>query len=112
MDAIHAHNYGTSVDKGSRDYKTMRRSFPSLRDLPSHSSLQTEIAAISGLRPVDHQCCVNTCVKYVWNYASLDRCPRHEPQLDSNGHPRNIYSYLPIIPRLTALPLNPKRGIK
>ncbi|TFK96421.1 hypothetical protein BDV98DRAFT_515675 [Pterulicium gracile] len=53
----------------------MKNSFPSLSDLPTHPFLQLEIAALSGVTPVRYNCCVNTCVNYMWKYAELDHCP-------------------------------------
>jgi hypothetical protein len=109
MDAIRAHNFRTSTNLGSRSYAKLRNAFPALRDLPSLQKLQTRIAALSGVKPVAYHCCINSCCCYTRAYAALEECPYcNEPRYDSSRHPRRIFEYLPIIPRLVNLFLDEK----
>ncbi|KAJ7187699.1 hypothetical protein GGX14DRAFT_383402, partial [Mycena pura] len=109
MDAIRAHNFKASVDLGARTYSKMKRAFPQLQDLPSLHQLQSQIASLSGVKPVPYHCCKNSCCLYVGPYADLDSCPYcPEPRYDSQRRPRAIFEYFPLIPRLQAMYADPE----
>ncbi|KAJ7182019.1 hypothetical protein C8R46DRAFT_1313852 [Mycena filopes] len=104
MNAIRAHNYKVDVDLGARAYDKLPRAFPELEGLPSRQKLRTQIAFLSGVKPIAYDCCVGSCCCFTDAYAALDRCPCcNEPRRDSAGRPRNSFHYLPLIPRLVNL---------
>ncbi|KAF7325517.1 hypothetical protein MKEN_00400800 [Mycena kentingensis (nom. inval.)] len=108
MDSVRAHNFKVKTDLGSRAYNMMRRAFPQLKDLPSLTKLQSEVAFISGVKPVKYDCCVKSCCCFVGPYAKLDACPYcDEARRDRRGRPRATFEYLPLIPRLKALFADP-----
>ncbi|KAJ6453298.1 hypothetical protein C8R47DRAFT_926026, partial [Mycena vitilis] len=109
MNSIRAHNLKVNIDLGSRAYQKTIRAFPQLRDLPSLYQLQSEIAFLSGIKPVKYDCCKRSCCCFVGPYAELEECPYcEEPRFDSRRRPRATFDYLPLIPRLKALFANKK----
>ncbi|KAJ7159302.1 hypothetical protein C8R43DRAFT_881989, partial [Mycena crocata] len=105
MRAIRAHNYKVDTDLGARAYDKLGRAFPELADLPTRQRLQTQIAFLSGVVPVNYDCCPNSCCCYTGAYADLESCPFDcgEPRRNSAGRPRSTFQYLPLIPRLVNL---------
>ncbi|KAJ6496381.1 hypothetical protein C8R45DRAFT_823187, partial [Mycena sanguinolenta] len=104
MTAIRAHNYKVDTDLGARAYDKLARAFPELAGLPSRQQLRTQIAFLSGVVPVQYDCCVNSCCCFVDSYADNDFCMFcQEPRRDSGGRARNTFHYLPLIPRLVNL---------
>ncbi|KAJ3901953.1 hypothetical protein F5879DRAFT_806327, partial [Lentinula edodes] len=59
---------------------------------------------LARLRPVIYECCINSCVCYMGPHADKKQCPhckefRYRPD---GKTPRKWFTYVPIIPRLTA----------
>src|ERR1700722_12256337 len=101
MDILRAFNYKVSVDLGATAFEKMSRAFPQLNNLPSLQRINTRIAHLSGIMPVSYHCCINSCCCFTGPYTELNTCPYcDETRYQSNGQPRNILSYLPLIPRL------------
>ncbi|KAE9397540.1 hypothetical protein BT96DRAFT_767230, partial [Gymnopus androsaceus JB14] len=101
MSAVRVHNLKVEIDMGGRAYEKMCRAFPSLSTLLSLQQLQTRVAYLSGIKPVNYDCCVKSCCCYTGPHAELTACPWcAEPRYHPNGHPRNVFAYLPLIPRL------------
>lgn len=102
MNSIRAHNFKVDIDLGGRSYRKLSRAFPQLNDLPTAKLLQARISFLSGIKPINYDCCINSCCCFTGPYEDrLLACPycgelRHE----SDGRPRNIFRYLPLIPRL------------
>ncbi|KAJ7206022.1 hypothetical protein GGX14DRAFT_367503, partial [Mycena pura] len=104
MNTVRAHNFKVNTDLGSRAYEKMRRAFPQLNDLPTLTKLQSEIAFISGVKPVKYDCCTLSCCCFVGSYKDLTTCPYCDvPRFDSRGRARATFEYLPLIPHLKAL---------
>src|SRR5215510_6805598 len=58
---------------------------------------------LAAFKPVPYDCCINSCCCYTGPRATAKTCPFcKEPRLNSNGRPRKRFTYVPIIPRLTA----------
>lgn len=113
MRAIRAHNFKVDTELGARVYDKLPRAFPELSGLPSRRLLQTQIAFLSGVKPVPYDCCVNSCCCYTDSYEPLDRCPYcEESRRDSSGRARNTFQYLPLIPRLVNLFQDPAMAAK
>lgn len=107
MTAIRAHNFKVDTDIGARTFEKLSRAFPELHDLLSLHRLRTRITFLSGVKPVIYDCCKNSCVCFTGPFETLDKCPycaetRHKP----SGAPWNVFSYIPLIPRLLNLFLN------
>jgi hypothetical protein len=64
---------------------------------------------LSGLREQVFHCCVNSCCCFTGPFADDTTCPIcSEPRLDSRKRPRNLFRYIPLIPRLKAYFQNPQ----
>lgn len=62
---------------------------------------------LSGVKPVQYDCCIGSCMCYTGHYSSLRHCPYyHEPRFDCKNKARHQFQYIPIIPRLVALYTN------
>jgi hypothetical protein len=54
-------------------------------------------------KPMLHDCCINSCCCYAGPHATAVSCPYcQEPHYNAAGRPRKRFTYVPIIPRLTA----------
>lgn len=104
MNSIRAFNFKVNTNLGAKSYAKLRLAFPQLSDLLSLQKLQTRIAFLSGIKPVIYHCCKNSCCCFTGPFKSLDICPFcSEARYDANHRPRNVFSYLPLIPRLIAM---------
>ncbi|KAJ7258554.1 hypothetical protein C8J57DRAFT_1073663, partial [Mycena rebaudengoi] len=114
MTMIRAHNFKVDTDLGARVYDKLPRAFPELAGLPSRRLLQSQIAFLSGVKPVSYDCCVDSCCCFAEDsYVELDRCPFcQELRRDSSGRARNTFQYLPLIPRLVNLFQDPEMAAK
>ncbi|KAJ3833513.1 hypothetical protein F5878DRAFT_515342, partial [Lentinula raphanica] len=108
LNTIRAHNFRVEVDQGAREYNKMRHAFPALSSLDSLHQMQTRIAFLSGIKPINYDCCINSCCCFTAAYWELHECPfcGHD-QFDSRGRPHNTFSYLPLILRLVNMFLDP-----
>ncbi|KAI0364413.1 hypothetical protein BV20DRAFT_956223, partial [Pilatotrama ljubarskyi] len=84
-------------------YDQVRHSLRHKLSLSSDWVILRRIALLSGVRPVWYDCCVNSCICFLGEFASATVCPDcKEPRLSPSGHPRRYYCYIPLIPRLQA----------
>ncbi|KAG8830259.1 hypothetical protein FRC17_005140 [Serendipita sp. 399] len=66
--------------------------------------MKKQLEELSGLHEKIYHCCINSCILFAGEYLLRKTCPVcFEPRFDNRNKPRNIYRYLPIIPRLQAL---------
>jgi hypothetical protein len=57
----------------------------------------------AAFKPVPYDCCINSCCCYAGPHAAAMACPYcQEPRYNSEGRPRKRFTYVPLIPRLTA----------
>ncbi|KIJ70560.1 hypothetical protein HYDPIDRAFT_184816 [Hydnomerulius pinastri MD-312] len=71
---------------------------------PSLRATRTRVSALSGVDPVLYDCCVNSCCCFVGPHANETLCPFcQEPRYDAHQKGRSHFTYIPLIPRLTAL---------
>ena len=91
-----------------RIFNHMRRSFRHKMTIDSEWVILHRLAVLSGIKPVNYHCCINSCVAYTDNYSHHLQCPFcHEPRYGVGGRARRNFSYLPIIPRLQTFFQNP-----
>lgn len=58
---------------------------------------------LAAFKPVAYHCCPKSCLCYVGPHADKDSCDYcKEPRYDAQGKPRKTFTYIPLIPRLTA----------
>jgi hypothetical protein len=82
-------------------------------ELFSYAQIKTRVAELSGITPIIHDMCINSCLGYTSPFAGLDMCPQcGEPQYDqitlanSRGKvkkARQEFHTMPIGPQLQAL---------
>ncbi|KAB5591793.1 hypothetical protein CTheo_4785 [Ceratobasidium theobromae] len=93
-------------------YEDIRSTFvhrDSRTPLPSLKSIRQRMLALSAIKPIDFDCCKNSCVCYTGYMADLDQCPHcNVPRLNPTGRPWSTFSYIPLIPQLRALYRNKK----
>lgn len=60
---------------------------------------QDRLTEITGINLVDYHCCINSCMAFTdIAHRDLDTClVCNEARLDSNGNPRKIFGYIPLI---------------
>ncbi|KAI0309716.1 hypothetical protein OF83DRAFT_1042067, partial [Amylostereum chailletii] len=63
----------------------------------------SRLAHLAGFKPRLYDCCINSCCCFTGPLEDEDKCPKcNEPRYKSNGRGRKHFTYLPVIPRLTA----------
>lgn len=69
----------------------------------SWTRIQSRVTQLSGFEPKRYDCCINSCCCFVGPHANCDTCPYCKTtRFDASGKPRQVFVYLPIIPRLKA----------
>ncbi|KAJ7083126.1 hypothetical protein B0H15DRAFT_749862, partial [Mycena belliarum] len=90
-------------------YNQMVYAFNHKMDLSSEWVMLHRIAILSCIEPVWYHCCIQSCAAFTGAFSDLAECPYcDEPRLSPTGKPRRMFCYLPLIPRLQGLFLNPK----
>lgn len=108
-----------SVSNASQEtYNTTRnaiiRCFPeSEPELLTYARAKTKISQLSGVVPIMHHMCINTCLSYTGPFEELEMCPTcGEPRYDqgkldaTNGRvkvPRREFHTIPLGPQIQAL---------
>lgn len=102
MDYFEAFNYKVNTHLGDNAYLKLPRGFRRLRDsISSIDVLQRRISQLSGVRPRQYDCCINSCCCYTGHFAKLQNCPFcREPRYNREGKPVKTFNYLPLVPRL------------
>ncbi|KAK7678939.1 hypothetical protein QCA50_018079 [Cerrena zonata] len=79
----------------------------------SHMPGGSRVANLSGFEPREYDCCINSCCCFVGPYADDKQCFHcNEPRFDSQGKRRQVFVYLPVIPRLKAFLANTEMAKK
>ncbi|CAE7185763.1 unnamed protein product [Rhizoctonia solani] len=90
------------------DYERIRYSYRHKLALLTTQRLRTRIAKLSGVEPVEIDCCIEVCHAFTGKYAEETVCSEcNQPRYDYKGRPRQIFQYLPATARLQALFNNP-----
>lgn len=107
---VRAFNYKVDTDISTTAFEKLPRAFPELSTVQSLYRTRTRIARLSGVKGVDIDCCINSCVAFTGTIKDMEKCPycyeaRYE--MDANNpnqrHARSRFRYIPIIPRLRNL---------
>jgi hypothetical protein len=79
-------------------------------NLYTHDRLKREIRSLTGIAPIIHHMCINSCVVYTRPFQDLDHCPKcHEPRYQpSSRNPRQKFYTIPLGPVIQALFRNPE----
>lgn len=110
MDCFEAFNFKVDTHLGDNAYLKLPHGFRRLRDsISSVDVLQRRISQLSGVRPRQYDCCVNSCCCYTRQFAKLQYCPFcREPRYTREKKPVKTFNYLPLIPRLKQWFRNPE----
>ncbi|KAG8732066.1 hypothetical protein FRC10_001260, partial [Ceratobasidium sp. 414] len=91
-----------------RNYERIRYSFRNKVFLLTLQRLGTRIAALSGVKPDNYDCCVNVCHAFTGQFAEETTCSTcDQPRYDELNRPRQTYQYIPTIARFQAMFNNP-----
>ena len=73
-------------------------------NLPSFYQACKLLERVTNVSYTPYDCCVNSCVCFAGPLQDDQSCPQcRESRYDSRGKPRNIFRYVPLIPRLQAM---------
>lgn len=93
----------TSFNMSDEQYEAMQEVLPESL-IPSFFRARACVEALSSFRPQKYDCCTGSCIAYTGKYKDEDHCPKCKtPRHGANGRPQRQFTYLPIIPRLSAL---------
>lgn len=99
--------YKVSTHTTDDAFSKIPYAFPQNPPLPKIDSLHSRITFLSGFKPEIYHCCINSCVCYVGPHADFTQCPFcQEDRYKADGRPRQIFTYIPLIPRLIAFLAN------
>ncbi|KIM19972.1 hypothetical protein M408DRAFT_168296, partial [Serendipita vermifera MAFF 305830] len=74
-----------------------------MRGLSSPYVMKRKLDRLSNLVEEPYDCCIASCMAFTGPYKDLIKCKIcEEPRYDNRGKPRNVFRYLPLIPRLQA----------
>lgn len=74
-----------------------------MHGLSSPYIMKKKLERFSDVVDVPYDCCIDSCMAFTGPYEDLEKCKIcNEPRYDNRGRPRNIFRYLPLIPRLQA----------
>jgi hypothetical protein len=72
-----------------------------MNHLSSPYVMKRKLQTFSNLVEERYDCCIDSCMAFTGPYKDLDKCKIcDEPRYDNRGKARNIFRYLPLIPRL------------
>ncbi|KIK79591.1 hypothetical protein PAXRUDRAFT_160931 [Paxillus rubicundulus Ve08.2h10] len=100
-DNIHAFNFLMTSKISWCSFNHMRWTFRHKFNLNSEFIIFHQMGILSGVKPVMHDCCPDSCIAYTEKYIHNQFCPFcKEARFHANGKPRHQYAYFPLIPRL------------
>ena len=92
-----------SQDTYKKSVAAVQRRNPE-HELLSFHGIEQKIADLSGVVPVAHDMCINSCTAFTGPYAELDSCPYcGTSHLDDKSKPRQVFHTIPLGPQLQAL---------
>ncbi|KAL1694098.1 hypothetical protein GGG16DRAFT_10218, partial [Schizophyllum commune] len=109
MDTLSFFAYKNAGSGITEDSYAMLSHLPALKrhgvEVPSYKVAKRHAQNVSGIKPVEYDCCINSCCCYAGPLKDKTQCPYcNEKRLDSKtGSPRRQFRYLPIIPRLRGM---------
>lgn len=113
LDDLESFNYKVDTCVTDRAFEKLPRAFRRLQGMNSLDKIQRRMTSLSGVKPRRYDCCVNSCCCFTLEFAKLSFCPFcHEPRYKRNGKPVKTFSYVPLIPRLSALFGNHDTNVK
>lgn len=72
--------------------------------VPTVDVLRTQMAILSGVKPVVYHCCKNSCACFTGAFSKLRYCPVcSAPRYGHDGKPQKVFHYLPVTQRLRHL---------
>ncbi|KIJ42790.1 hypothetical protein M422DRAFT_106994, partial [Sphaerobolus stellatus SS14] len=104
FEALRAFAYQSEVRLTSRAYEKLRHTWPELK-IDSPKVLRQRIRNLSGLSPVNYDCCVNSCCAFTGHLSDLTQCPHcNEDRFEANGRiSHKQFQYIPLKPQLQKL---------
>ncbi|KAF9237741.1 hypothetical protein BU15DRAFT_48324, partial [Melanogaster broomeanus] len=102
-DNIRAYQLKIMSNMPRRVFNRMRYAFQHKMDIDSKWVILHRLAVLAGVDPEIYHCCVNSCIAYTLKYIHHESCPFcKEPRYGKGSHPRRVFYYIPLIPRLRA----------
>jgi hypothetical protein len=104
-------NYTSSVDAYNQNRKAMLRRHPE-DDIYTYDQAKRLVRHLSGIVPLAHDMCINTCIAYTGPFSDLEMCPycntpRYDPVVLGKGSEKKtaqrVFHTMPIGPQLQAL---------
>ncbi|SJL09586.1 uncharacterized protein ARMOST_12966 [Armillaria ostoyae] len=84
---------------------------PEIQQL-SFYQMKKHIERLSGVVPIAHDMCIDSCAGFTGPYKDLDACPYCSKPRYENGHPRRQFHTIPIGPIIQALYASPESAKK
>src|ERR1700722_1568794 len=107
------------VSNASEDtYRTARLAFqrhsPHV-EIPTYERIKSKLTELTGVSPITHHMCRNSCIAYTGPFAELADCPecgepRYDPLTPGKQRPRQTFSTMPLGPQLQALYRTPEQA--
>src|SRR6202035_830230 len=96
-DNVRAFKLKIMSNMSRKTFDQMRFTFRHKIDLDSGWVILHRMAILSGVEPVNYDCCVNSCMAYTGKYQHREDCPFcNEPRYTTKRHARRTFMYLPL----------------
>ncbi|KAH6897834.1 hypothetical protein BKA70DRAFT_1115959, partial [Coprinopsis sp. MPI-PUGE-AT-0042] len=87
-----------------RDFRWMKNVFSHKITIDSEWKIIRQIAKLADVDPVYIDCCIKSCLAYTGEYSNKSVCKYcKEPRYNSQGKPRRLFCYIPLIPQLRGM---------
>lgn len=72
-------------------------------ELLTYDAIRTQLANLSGVYPIEHDMCFNSCIAFTGPFEELTNCPLcHEARKTLSGSPRKTFTTIPLGPQIQA----------
>jgi hypothetical protein len=114
MSILRAYTFKVDEHISDKAFAKIPHTFPK-EPVPTVKVCKARLQALSGLKPIRYDCCVNSCCCFAGEYKHRTKCPYCDAGryiIDRNGKKksRKAFNYLPFIPRLVSMYANPTKA--
>ena len=113
MAILRAYAFKIDSHLTDRAFSKLPRVFPN-EPIPTIHISRSRLQFLSGFKPVQYDCCINSCCCFVGPHKDCTQCPYcgEDRSADFSGkkRPRKVFNYLPLIPRLVTMYTNAEKA--
>jgi Transposase family tnp2 len=114
MSILRAYAFKIDEHLSDKAFAKIPHAFPR-EPVPTVKVCKARLQALSGVKSIRYDCCINSCCCFAGQHKDLTECPYCNAAryiIDHKGKKksRKVFNYLPFIPRLVAMYANPTKA--